>query len=180
MSWLPEEEPMLTVQQEQIFSVDVRYMVVVSGGESGGDTETFYPVTVVPAQSIPSTVTITGNGTTTVTISGYFGQSFADQLTVLTEFDVQDENNISQPSFKTYGTFDTTPSGNGVFEKLVTDGGAFEVVSFIPDSTRMRIFSFQCTSFSDTTTKTIVLQDLNWEPGKLALRAAVAATERRQ
>lgn len=137
MPWIPESDPMVTVTESQVFSVTIQYFELiggmvdpVSGIETPG-TPVYYNVTVTPQIEDPSTITITGNGTTEVTISGYYGPVFNDQIKSMLTYDVVDPTNTAEPTYREY-------TGTGTWANFASYDDNFEVVSFIPDQTRTR------------------------------------------
>ena len=133
------------------------------------------------------TLSITGNDTTAVTISGTTGSAFDDKLKVMLTHDVVDQENTKNPKFREYDTLTKEPIGIGVWTKYAQHTDNFEVVSFIPDQTRIRDIYYNCIAYDtnpntpvSTARKYIRVQDLNWTPGMEALNAAVLATRRKK
>jgi len=177
MAWEPDLEQLGTVTETQVFSFSVKYFQdIVSGEEGGVSTPVYYPVKITAVEANPATVVIT-NGTLDSTISGSFGPAFDDIVTYM-------KNDLS---YETLDTLTTPPPGTIVWTKLASRPNKKEIISFIPDPTRMRIFNYTCVAGTldgsgnipspiATTNKQIILDDRNWTPGKNALQAAVAET----
>lgn len=186
MPWVPESDPMVTVTEYGNFSVTIQYYELVGGGIDPGtglsipETPVYYNVTVTPQLTDPSTISITGNGTKSVTISGYYGPCFNDQLKAMLTHDVVSENNISLPNYRDYDTLTVEPKGVGAWTKFAQHDDNFEIVSFIPDATRTRDIYYTCVSNGNTVTKYNRVQDLNWTPGMEALNQAILATTRKK
>lgn len=186
MPWVPESDPMVIVTEYQNFSVTIQYYELVGGGvdpETGFEVEgtpVYYNVNVTPQGYTPSTISITGNGTTSVTISGYYGASFNDNLTVMLDYDIETPTNNAAPVYKSYDTVNTPPVGVSVWEKVTQDPDVFEIISFIPDPTRTRDFGYTCTSNGSSVTKIGRVQDFSWDSGNINLGNAVNALKRRQ
>lgn len=186
MPWVPESDPMITVTEYQNFSVTIQYYELVGGGvdlETGLEipaTPVYYNVTVTPQGYTPSTISITDNGTTSVTISGYYGASFNDNLTVMMDYDLETPTNTAAPVYKSYDTITTPPVGVSVWDKVAQDPNVFEIISFVPDPTRTRDFSYTCSANENFVTKTNRVQDLSWESGKNNLGNAVSNLKRRK
>lgn len=185
MPWIPESDPMVTVTENGTFSVTIQYYELsISGGgsemEPPIETPIYYNVTVTPQLTDPPTISITGNGTTAVTISGYYGPCFDDKLKSMLTYDVIDPNNTKQPRYRDYDTLTTSPEGIGSWIKYASYPDNYEVVSFIPDLTRTRDIYYNCVSNGNTAVKFNRVQDLNWTPGMEALKQAVDSTKRRR
>lgn len=188
MPWEPASDPMITVTETQVFSLTIRYYELFGGGVdpyTGITTEptpVYYNIIVTPVMSNPSTITITGNGTTAVTISGYYGPSFDDKLKVMTTHDVVSPDNLKMPNYKNFDTLTTEPLGVGVWTKYANNTDNFEIIDFIPDPTRTRDIYYSCkvVGTGATTSKYTRVQDLNWTPGMNALKSALDATKRRK
>lgn len=193
MPWVPESDPMTTVTEYGNFSVTVQYYELVGGGtdpvsgETVAPTPVYYNVSISPQQVDPSTVAITGNGTTSVTISGYYGPCFDDKLKVMLTYDVDSPDNTTQPTYRNYDTLTTEPIGVGTWVKFAQRNDNFEIIDFIPDTTRTRDFGYSCVAYSvspgfpiSSTTKYNRVQDLNWDPGRDALANAINSLKRRK
>lgn len=186
MPWIPESDPMVTVTEYGNFSVTIQYYELVGGGvdsQTGAEipaVPVYYNVTVTPQLTDPPTISITGNGTTAVTISGYYGPCFDDKLKAMLTYDVVSPNNTSEPAYRDYDTLNAPPKGIGAFIKYAQHTDNFELVSYIPDSTRTRDIYYNCTSNGGTVSKFNRVQDLNWTPGMEALNAAILATARKK
>lgn len=176
MPWIPESDPMGTHTQMENFSHTVQYYTIeiIPGsvdpetGAAGESTEirTYYPVVITPNDPNPASITINNTGSTSgSTISGFYGSIFNDQVYAM-------KNDFT---YVYLDTMTTPPIGEGVWTKL-EDYDIKEMVYFIPDPSRTRTFTYTCVANGESTTKSVVCQDLSWEPGKNALRAAVAAT----
>lgn len=178
MAWEPDLEQLGTVTETQVFTFSVKYFQDVSGGGDGGTTTpVYYPVIITAVEQNPDSVTIT-NGSLDSTISGSFGPSFDDVVTYMK----------SDLSYETLDTLNTEPAGTSVWVKLNSRPDKKEIISFIPDPTRMRVFNYTCIAGTldgsgnipspiATTNKQIILADRDWTPGKNALQAAVAETQ---
>lgn len=116
----------------------------------------YYDVVITPLEENPPTVQIATN-----TISGYYGPSFDDTLTV------RNEDN----------TFEAFTNNIGVFNSVNLETLS-EVISFKPDRIRYKVFTYNASAYSGaslvaTTTYQIILDDRNWTPGKLSLQELV-------
>ena len=186
MPWVPESDPMVTVTEYQNFSVTIQYYELLGGGfdpETGigiDPTPVYYNVTVTPQGYTPPTISITGNGTTSVTISGYYGASFNDNLTVMLDYDIESPTNNAPPVYKSYDTTTTPPAGVSVWEKVAQDPNVFEIISFVPDPSRTKDFAYTCSSNSNTTTKINRVQDFSWDSGNNNFGNAITVLKRRK
>lgn len=193
MPWVPESDPMTTVTENQSFSVTVQYYELVGGGtdpisgETVAPTPVYYKVNVSPQQVDPSTVSISGNGTTSVTISGYYGPCFDDKIKVMLTYDVESPNNTASPTYRDYDTMTTSPIGVGAWAKYAQKTDNFEIIDFIPDLTRTKDFGYSCVAYNtspassiSSSTKYNRVQDLNWDGGKNALANAINSLKRRK
>ena len=193
MPWVPESDPMVTVAEYGNFSATVQYYELIGGGTdpiSGATIEptpVYYNVQVTPQIEDPATISITGNGTTSATISGYYGPCFDDKLKVMLTYDVESPNNTANPTYRNYDTLTTEPIGVGTWVKFAQNNDNFEIIDFIPDMTRTRDIFYTCIAYDTnvnnpiaTSTKFNRVQDLNWDPGRDALGNAVNSLKRRK
>lgn len=181
MPWIPETPLLGTYAQQTTFSNSVQYYEETVGAGSTDPTtgevtpgeviRTYYPVRIVANEVNPATITISSDDYDTATISGYYGPVFND----IVEYLEVDRDLI------TIDTMNTEPVGVGVWDKLNTSD-YWEMVSFTPDRTRYRKFTYTATagpisggiqSVIATTIFEIDLSDQNWTPGKEALQNAV-------
>lgn len=176
MAWEPALEQLGTVTETQVFTFSVKYFEEPIPVEGDVSTSVYYSVKITAVEANPAAVVIT-NGTLDSTISGSFGPAFNDVVTYM-------KNDLS---YETLNTLTTAPSGTSVWAKLSSKPNKKEIISFIPDPTRMRIFNYTCVAGTldgsgnipspvATINKQIILSDKNWTPGKNALQAAVAET----
>ena len=177
MAWEPDLEQLGTVTETQVFTFSIKYAQETTvNAESGETALEYFPVKITADESNPSTVVIT-NAPTDSTISGFYGAAFNDTVTYMKD----------DLSYETVNTITTEPLGTSVWDKLTSDQNVREVIQFMPDLTRTRVFNYTCVAglmdaFGNipipisTTVKQIILSDRNWTPGKNALQSAVAQT----
>lgn len=113
------------------------------------ETEEDYEIEIVPRETNPSTITIT-NGTT-ASISGYYFDSFTNELQYRTPED----------------TFVTKEK----FEQIDT-AKLSEMIYYKADTSRTKVFTYDLTAGGDTVTYTITVQN-DWTSGKNSLQEYV-------
>lgn len=167
MPWTPSTSSLGTHAELASFNHTIQYYDEVADPLGGASTQTYYPVTITPAETNPSSVVIT-NGLSAA-ISGYFKRAFDDELTV----------RLKDGTFSTVTTMQD-PVGD-VFSKI-DRSKLSQVVSFKADQTRSKTFTYTAVAKDGnvvlaTQTYTIFLQDKNWTPGMVALKELVSFTK---
>jgi len=174
MPWVPSTSLLGTHAELATFSHQVQYYepgtaadpLAVPPVEATADV--YYNVRITPQESNPNTITFTEG--LAATISGYFKQAFNDTLTVKS----------SDGVITTVSTLDE-PVG-GVFDKINRET-LQEVISFKADTTRSRVFTYDTKAYKivngaevtmATNQYTILLQDKNWDPGRINLKELVS------
>ena len=165
--WEPVNTLLGTHAEMASFSHTIEYYTESEGDPtaepptSGG--RTYYSVRIVPQESNPSSVNISG-----ATLSGFYRGIFNDGLTTR-----DSKGNIT--------TITTLASNASVWE-AVNRSKVHEVVGFDPDMTRSRTFSYVAHAYDPLTpntiiasqTYTVLCQDRNWTPGMLSLKELVS------
>lgn len=157
--WSPDISSLGTHGEYEAFSHAVEYYI------EDNITRTYYDVRIIPQQTNPPTVTTTAGNP--ATISGLFRGVYNDTLTVMNKD-------------RSYTTVVGDGDG-GVFDKLDRNV-AHEVISFRPDGSRSRTFSYVAEAYNplnptvviDSRIYTIHVQDLNWTPGLIALKELIS------
>ncbi len=167
MPWTPSTSSLGTHAELASFNHTIQYYEEEADPLGGPSTQTYFPVTITPAQTYPSSVVIT-NGLNAA-ISGFFKRAFDDELTV----------RLKDGTFNTVTTMQE-PAGD-VFSKI-NRSTLSQVISFKADQTRSKTFTYTAVAKDgdvvlSTQSYTIFLQDKNWTPGMLALRELVSYTK---
>ena len=176
MPWTPSSSTLGTHAEMASFNYTIQYYE-----ESGGGVDlitglpipvvqTYYPVKITPNEVNPASIVFAYG--VSANVSGYFQRAFNDTLLVMNKD-------------MTYTTVTTMESPVGDVFGKIDKNKLSEVVSYRPDMTRSKTFTYTATAYTDTTyvtqkatkTYTILLQDKNWTTGKLALQSMVAYTE---
>lgn len=169
MPWTPSTTLLGTVREFENFSYSIQYYEEVPGavdpisGLAGPATQTYYPVSIIPA-AVKATITTT-NGDP-ATIAGFYKYIFFDTV-----------------KYRDYNDTIVTLVGDetqGAWEKLDINS-TFEMTDFDPDRARDVSFSFTANAMNGSTVLAsqvykVRVYDPNWDNGKNALKAAVAAT----
>lgn len=167
MAWNPETTELGPYTELQSFSHTITYDEI----DPILFTTISYSVRIIPTQSLPSTVTISG-----ATIAGYFKRVFNDTI-----------------QYKTFGkeikTAVTDPD-NGAWDK-VTNSEVYETLSFKADTSRSIIRNYTAEAYDNNPVSptyldvvasksyTINIRDLNWSTGQNLLKQLVTLTQSR-
>jgi hypothetical protein len=146
------------------FSHTITYIEEV---EEGMPTKTYF-VRIIPQQVNPDSVVIVSD-VEMASISGFFRFTFNDTIQYLAK----------DRSIKTFDTLSEPPGG--AWQKVDLDDVS-EMVSFKADVTRERQFDYFAEAYDSespgvvvsTNNYTIIVRDLDWTPGQIALKDAVA------
>lgn len=173
MPWTPETALLSTVREFENFSHSIRYyeeeigaagVDPVTGEATPGEvTQMYYPVVVT--QAAPQTTVITSQTPNDpASIVGFYKYVFYDTIIYR---DFNDNIKTLQGS-----------ADKGTWEMLDMND-CYQMVEFIPDSTRFRSFNFIAEaknpdgSTRSTQTFTINVSDQNWTSGSNALKNVV-------
>ena len=179
MPWSPSTTLLGTVREFEQFSYSIRYyeeeigaagVDPVTGEATPGEvTQVYYPVVI--SQVAPQTTVITTQtANDPASINGFYKYIFYD--TVI---------------YRDYNENIKTLQGSGdmgTWEQLDMND-CYQMVEFIPDSTRFRTFSFTAEAKNSngttraTQTFTINVSDQNWTSGSNALKNVVDAIRAR-
>ena len=179
MPWTPSTTLLGTVREFQQFSHSIRYyeeevgaagVDPTTGAATPGEvTQIYYPV-VITQVAPQTTVITTQTPADPASINGFYKYIFYDTIIYR---DFNDKIKTLQ------GTGD-----KGTWEQLDMND-CYQMVEFIPDSTRFRTFSFtaEAKNANGTTratqTFTIDVSDQNWTSGSNALKNVVQAIRAR-
>lgn len=179
MPWTPETTLLGTVREFESFSHSIRYyeeevgapgVDPTTGAPTAGEvTQVYYPV-VITQVAPQTTVITTQTASDPATIIGFYKYIFYDTI-IYRDF----KENIKTLQ----GSAD-----KGTWEMLDMND-CYQMVEFIPDSTRFRTFSFTCEAKNTngttraTATYTINVSDQNWTSGSNALKNVVDAIRAR-
>ena len=167
MAWNPETTELGPYTELQSFSHTITYDEI----DPILFTTISYSVRIIPTQSLPSTVTISG-----ATIAGYFKRVFNDTI-----------------QYKTFGKeikTAVTDTDNGAWDK-VTNSEVYETLSFKADTSRSIIRNYTAEAYDNNPVSptyldvvasksyTINIRDLNWSTGQNLLKQLVTLTQSR-
>lgn len=173
MPWTPTETLLGTHAEMQSFSHSIQYYDEGTAGDplaippvEAGEPF-YYNVKITPQQFNPNTVIFSAGNPGTV--SGFYKGIFNDTLKTL--------NNDGS-----FSTITTLGQPEGSIWNKVDRTNLNEVISFKADTTRSRTLTYLAEAYDPlaptvivaTQTYTILAQDRNWDPGKLALKELVS------
>jgi hypothetical protein len=142
MAFIPSTTQLNTVNELKNLSHTITYVEITGASGIGGGTSTSYPVTITT--SMPNnTITISGN-----TISGYYSDSFEDEISYRTVDD----------------RFVTVNNWQDIVNAIVTETLS-EIYLFRADTRRRIVYSYLATANGNTQTYTINV-DNDWTPGR--------------
>jgi len=130
-------------------------------------TTVSYSVRIIPVESLPSTVTISG-----ATIAGYFKRVFNDTIKYKT-FNKEIKTAVTDPD-------------NGAWDK-VNNAEVYETLSFKADTSRSIIKHYNAEAYDPLFPNTVIasksytinIRDLNWTTGQNLLKDLVNLTKSR-
>jgi hypothetical protein len=163
MAWTPTTTELGPHTELELFSHTITYDEI----DPILLTTVSYSVRIIPVESVPSTVTISG-----ATIAGYFKRVFNDTIQYKT-FNKDIKTAVTDPD-------------NGAWDK-VNNAEVYETLSFKADTTRSIIKHYTAEAYDPLVPNTVIasksytinIKDLNWTTGQTLLKQLVTLTQSR-